>query len=52
MQVSEKGFAAMTAALCNLAREACGGRIIFLLKGGYHLRALADSVHAVVEELL
>ncbi len=52
MQLSENGFAKMTAALRGLASETCGGRIIFLLEGGYNLKALADSVHAVAAELL
>jgi len=48
MRVSERGYAAMTSALAAVAEELCGGRLIYLLEGGYHLGALADSVTASV----
>ncbi len=47
MQLSERGFAAMTSAL----KAAMGGKLVLLLEGGYHLDALAQSVHACVEVL-
>jgi len=51
MRLGERGYAALTAALVGLADELCGGRVVFLLEGGYHLGALADSVTASVAVL-
>jgi acetoin utilization deacetylase AcuC-like enzyme len=51
MRLSERGYAALSTALVGLADELCGGRIAFLLEGGYHLGALADSVTASVAVL-
>jgi acetoin utilization deacetylase AcuC-like enzyme len=51
MQVSERGFAAMTTALAELAAGACGGKLALLLEGGYDLAALAGSVRASLEAL-
>jgi acetoin utilization deacetylase AcuC-like enzyme len=47
MQVTERGFAAM----CSALKELMGGKLVLLLEGGYHLDALAESVHACVEVL-
>jgi len=44
MQLSIGGYAAIAQALKNLAEELCGGRLVFTLEGGYHLKALAYSV--------
>jgi acetoin utilization deacetylase AcuC-like enzyme len=51
MEVSERGFAAMTSAVRELAAQACGGRMVLLLEGGYDLGALASSVRASLEAL-
>ena len=51
MSVSERGFAAMTTAVRELAREVADGRLVLLLEGGYHLGALSDSVRACLEVL-
>jgi acetoin utilization deacetylase AcuC-like enzyme len=45
-------FAWLTAELCKLADELCGGRIISTLEGGYDLNALAASTKAHVQELI
>ncbi|MBL8918207.1 MAG: histone deacetylase [Myxococcaceae bacterium] len=49
MNVTERGFAAMTTAVKQLADETCKGRLVLLLEGGYDLDGLAQSVHACVE---
>jgi acetoin utilization deacetylase AcuC-like enzyme len=49
MRVTERGFAGMCTAVRRLAEECCGGKLVLLLEGGYHLSALARSVHACVE---
>ncbi len=51
MRVTERGFAAMCTVARRLAEECCGGKLVLLLEGGYHLSALARSVHACVEVL-
>jgi acetoin utilization deacetylase AcuC-like enzyme len=51
MNVSERGFAAMTSAVNQLAQEVCEGRLVLLLEGGYDLDGLSQSVHACVEVL-
>ncbi|MSP38040.1 MAG: histone deacetylase [Deltaproteobacteria bacterium] len=48
MGVSEEGFAAMAERLVALAQKLAGGRIAFLLEGGYDLGALKNSVAAVL----
>jgi acetoin utilization deacetylase AcuC-like enzyme len=49
MLVTERGFAAMATAVDALAREACGGKLVLLLEGGYDLAALPASVRACLE---
>jgi acetoin utilization deacetylase AcuC-like enzyme len=51
MRVTERGFAAMATAMSELAREACGGKLVLLLEGGYDLAALAGSTRACLEVL-
>ncbi|PYG30560.1 histone deacetylase family protein [Pelagimonas varians] len=45
-------FRKLTAKLCQIAAETCGGRVVSTLEGGYDLQALAVSTKAHVEELL
>ena len=45
-------FAWITAELCRIADEVCGGRIVSTLEGGYDLNALAASVAAHVSVLM
>ncbi len=49
MGVTESGFAVMANALLELARKHTGGKIAFLLEGGYDLVALRNSVATVLE---
>ena len=51
MNVTEAGFAHMARALLQLAEVHCGGKIAFLLEGGYDLTALRSSVSGVLETL-
>jgi len=51
MNVTERGFAAMTSALAELAERTCGGKLALLLEGGYDLAALAASVRGSLEVL-
>ena len=49
MNVTERGFGVMANALLELARKHAGGKIAFLLEGGYDLSALRNSVATVLE---
>jgi acetoin utilization deacetylase AcuC-like enzyme len=49
MAVTEAGFGAMAHLLLQLADRYAGGKIAFLLEGGYDLAALTRSVAAVLE---
>jgi len=51
MEVTESGFAAMARLLLELADQYTGGKIAFLLEGGYDLAALNHSVAAVLEAM-
>jgi acetoin utilization deacetylase AcuC-like enzyme len=51
MEVTEAGFAGMARLLLQLADEYAGGKIAFLLEGGYDLSALRNSVAAVLEAI-
>lgn len=51
LNVSYDGFAAMTRILQNLARQQCGGRLVFVLEGGYNLISLSHGVKSVLEVL-
>ncbi|HEV8241398.1 MAG TPA: histone deacetylase [Thermoanaerobaculia bacterium] len=46
MRVSEEGFAQWGRWLGQLAREACGGRLVALLEGGYDVPSLPRLVEA------
>ena len=49
MNVTERGFGVMADALLELARKHTGGKIAFLLEGGYDLSALRNSVATVLQ---
>ncbi len=52
LQLTEADFAWATAKLGQLAAEACQGRVVSTLEGGYDLAALAESCAAHVKELM
>jgi acetoin utilization deacetylase AcuC-like enzyme len=49
--LSEDGFAQMTRTLVAVANAHCGGRVVSVLEGGYHLRALGRCVVRHLVEL-
>lgn len=51
MQVTESGFARVGRAVAQAAETYAGGRVLSVLEGGYHPRALAVSVRAYLREL-
>ncbi|MBI2440467.1 MAG: histone deacetylase [Lentisphaerae bacterium] len=51
LSYTEGGYAAVARELLGIADTYAGGRIVFILEGGYDVKALAASVGAVVAEL-
>ncbi len=52
LRLTEGDFAWVTEALCAVAAECCGGKVVSLLEGGYDLQALAASAAAHVRAML
>ncbi len=52
MQLDESDFAWVTGGLCEIARDACKGRVVSALEGGYDLDALRRSSAAHVRALM
>lgn len=48
----EADFSWLTHAICDLADDCCGGRVVSVLEGGYDLAALARSAAAHVRVLM
>ena len=51
MKMTPAGFACLTRSLMQMADACCGGRLVLVLEGGYHLETLGASVKAVLDEL-
>ncbi len=51
LQLEDADFAAMTRTMMDWADEACGGRIVSCLEGGYNLETLGETVRTHVAEL-
>ena len=47
----ESDYTRLTAGICDLAAECCGGRVVSVLEGGYDLAALEASVAAHAQVL-
>jgi len=52
MQLTQAGYRALAVILRHLAEQLCGGRLVFLLEGGYAAAGLREGVSAVLEALL
>ena len=52
MRVTLPGYAAMTSELVRMAERFCGGKIVFVLEGGYNLDALSYGVNNIARILL
>jgi acetoin utilization deacetylase AcuC-like enzyme len=52
MRVTKSGYAALTAIVRTLAEELSGGRMLFVLEGGYSLRGLREGADALLAGLL
>lgn len=51
MKLSSNVYGAFTALDCELADSCAGGRLLYLLEGGYDTRALSEGVHASLQVL-
>jgi len=51
LMLQDEDFIAMTRAVKDWAKDACGGRIVSCLEGGYNLQTLGETVRAHVGEL-
>jgi acetoin utilization deacetylase AcuC-like enzyme len=51
MRLGEEAYAAMTGLLAGAARETAGGRVAFVLEGGYNVEAQARSIEAVIRTM-
>ena len=52
MQLTVNGYAEMVNNIKELAIKLCQGRVVIILEGGYHLKALPYSVKATLDILL
>lgn len=52
LQVTLNGYAMLARGLQKLAHKHCGGKLVFVLEGGYQREALAGGVLAVLRVLL
>ncbi|MBW7881561.1 MAG: histone deacetylase [Caldilineaceae bacterium] len=51
MALSIEGYAALVQELMGLADELCGGRLVCVLEGGYHLQVLAHAISTTFQVL-
>ena len=52
MNLTLAGYAQITRELIKMAEELCGGRIVFLMEGGYDLTALSHGIRNIAHALL
>jgi len=52
MKMTAEGFGCLSSMLCRVAAETCRRRILFVLEGGYDLKALTASVEATLDAML
>jgi acetoin utilization deacetylase AcuC-like enzyme len=51
LELEDRDFASMTRSVMQWADEACGGRIVSCLEGGYNLETLGQTVRSHVSQL-
>ncbi|MDP2052488.1 MAG: histone deacetylase [Acidobacteriota bacterium] len=49
LRMTTAGFARLTQALRDVANDVCEGRVVLATEGGYDLKALSESLDAVIE---
>jgi len=51
MRLEADCFGRLTSRIAAIADECCGGRVVAVTEGGYHLKGMADSLRAVIAAL-
>ena len=51
MEITQAGYRAMSTIMHKLADLLCGGRIVFVLEGGYSLTGVREGTQAVLESM-
>jgi acetoin utilization deacetylase AcuC-like enzyme len=51
LKLEDEDFVMMTRAVKQWAADACGGRVVSAMEGGYNLETLGETVRAHVEAL-
>lgn len=49
MKITKKGFVMMSRLFLQVANQSCGGKIVFVLEGGYDKKGLQEGVEGVLE---
>ena len=49
LRMTTESFGRLTKSLVDLADEVCSGRVVLVTEGGYDLKALSDSLKAVID---
>lgn len=49
LRMTTEGFGRLTKSLIDLATDVCDGRAVLVTEGGYDLKALSDSLKAVID---
>jgi acetoin utilization deacetylase AcuC-like enzyme len=52
MNVTGRGYRSMTSIVRSLADDLCGGRLAFILEGGYSESGLIDGIESVMDEIV
>jgi len=48
LRMTTAGFGRLTKTIVSLADELCEGKVVLVTEGGYDLKALGDSLNAVI----
>ena len=51
MRATPEGYALMSALLVDIAEQVCGGRILFILEGGYSIKGIQECSLYLLQEL-
>ncbi len=51
MEVTAQGFGALARSILDMAQEACEGKVVLCLEGGYNLQGLREGVRAVLRDM-
>lgn len=52
MKVTEQGYGFMANIISKIAEQVCGGKVIFVLEGGYNLGGIKEGTKAILKGLI